>query len=108
MKRLLTATILIGLLATACGKDAKPLVDAAEKYQKDSCACKDADCLKKAAEDYATATKKLQGEKLVPSEAQTKKIADASKKAVECNTKLSTKLATDAAAKAMPAGMPAK
>ena len=107
MRRLITATLMMGLLATACGKDAKPLVDAAEGYEKASCACEDSACLTKAAKDYADATKKFQGEKLVPSEDQTKKITDATTKAVECNTKLATKLATDAAG-AVPAGLPGK
>jgi hypothetical protein len=106
MKRLLTATVLTSLFVLACGKDAKPLVDAAETYEKDSCACKDADCLKKAADAYAAAVDKLKGEKLEPSEEQAKKIVDASEKAVTCNTELATKLATEAAGKAMPAGMP--
>ena len=97
MKKLFTTTLLISLFALGCGKDAKPLVDAAEAYAKDSCACKDAACLTKAAKDYADATKKLTGEKLTPSEDQVKKITDASKKAVECTTKLTTKFATDAA-----------
>ena len=106
MKRLLTATLLTGLLVVACGKDAKPLVDAAEKYQKDSCACKDVDCLKKAADEYTAATKKLVDQKLEPTEEQAQKIVDASEKAVACNTELAAKMATDAAQKAMPAGLP--
>ena len=98
MKRLLTATMIFSLLGlAACGKDAKPLVDAAEKYATDICACKDAACLTKAAKDYGDATKKLAGEKLEPSEEQAKKISEATKKAVKCNTDLATKFATDAA-----------
>ena len=104
MKRLLTATLLLGLLGIGCGKDAKPLVDASEKYQKDTCACKDADCLKKAADDYKAATDKLTGEKLQPTEEQAEAIAKAAEKAVECTTELTTKMATDAVNKAMPAG----
>ena len=103
MKRLLMATLLISLFGLACGKDAKPLVDAAEKYATDTCACKDADCLKKAADDYAAATKKLQGEKLEPSEEQAEKIAKASEKAATCNTELATKFATEAAGAATKA-----
>ena len=83
MKRLFCATLLIGLLGIGCGKDAKPLVDAAEAYATDSCACKDAACLTKAAKEYADATKKLQGEKLVPSEEQAEKITEASVATVE-------------------------
>jgi hypothetical protein len=105
MKRLLTATLFISLLGIGCGKDAKPLVDAAEAYAKDSCACKDAACIMKATTEYADATKKLTGEKLVPSEEQVEKITEASTKAAECNTKLTTKMATDAAG-AMPAAAP--
>lgn len=105
MKRLLTATLLISFVAIGCGKDAKPLVDAAEKYADDSCGCKDAACLTKAAKEYADATKKLQGEKLVPSEEQAEKITEASEKAVKCNTELTTKMATDAAG-AVPAAAP--
>ncbi|MBW2455723.1 MAG: hypothetical protein JRI68_14495 [Deltaproteobacteria bacterium] len=106
MKRLLTATLLISFVAIGCGKDAQPLVDAAETYAKDSCACKDAACLTKAAKEYADATKKLTGEKLVPSEEQAEKMTEAAEKAVECNTKLTTKMATDAAAGAVPAAAP--
>lgn len=103
MKRLLTATLLAGFFAIGCGKDAKPLVDAAEKYATDSCACKDAACLTKAAEDYASSTKKLQGEKLEPSEEQAKKIVAATEKATTCTTELTTKFATEAAGAATKA-----
>jgi hypothetical protein len=103
MKRLLAATILSSLFVFACGKDAKPLVDAAEKYATDTCGCKDADCLKKAADDYQGSVKKLEGEKLEPSEEQVKKIADATEKAVKCNTELATKFATEAAGAATKA-----
>ncbi len=108
MKRQITAAVLMSMLAIACGKDAKPLVDAAEKYAKDSCACKDADCLTKAAEGYGEATKKFQGEKLEPSEDQAKAIIAATEKAVKCNTEVATKAASDAMKKAMPAAAPAK
>ena len=108
MKNILIVSTVSVLFAIGCGKDAKPLVDAAEKYATDSCACKDADCLKKAADDYGASTKKLQGEGLVASEEQAKKIAAASEKAVKCNTDLSTKLATEAASKAAGAAGAAK
>ncbi|MCA9618157.1 MAG: hypothetical protein KC731_04025 [Myxococcales bacterium] len=100
MKRLFIATALVSFFVIACGKDAKPLVDAAEAYEKDTCACKDADCLKKAADTYKAATDKLAGEKLTPSEEQAEKIGAASTKAAECATALTTKMATDAAAAA--------
>ncbi len=102
MKRLIVAAALLSMTAIGCGKSAKPLVDAAEKYATDSCACKDTACLTKAATDYADAVKKMKGEKLEPSEAEAKKITDASAKAVKCNTDLATKFAADAAKKAMP------
>ncbi|MEQ9324625.1 MAG: hypothetical protein RIF41_36005 [Polyangiaceae bacterium] len=103
MKRLLAISMITSLFALACGKDAKPLVDAAEKYATDTCACKDADCLKKAADDYQASVKKLEGEKLTPSEEQAKKIGEATEKAVGCNTELATKFATEAAGAATKA-----
>ena len=102
MKRLLTATT--AFPSSPAGR-MQPLVDAAENT-KDSCACKDVDCLKKAADEYTAATKKLVDQKLEPTEEQAQKIVDASEKAVACNTELATKMATDAAQKAMPAGLP--
>lgn len=102
MKNLLTGMALLGLLATVgCQKDAQPLVDAAEAYAKDSCACKDTACITKASKTYADATKKLAGENLVPSKEQSEKITAASTKAAGC----ATKMATDAAGAAM-SGMP--
>lgn len=103
MKRLIVISMITSVFAFACGKDAKPLVDAAEKYATDTCGCKDADCLKKAADDYQASVKKLEGEKLTPSEEQAEKIAAASEKAVGCNTELATKFATEAAGAATKA-----
>jgi hypothetical protein len=97
MKRLLTATLLIGLLGIACGKDAKKLVVAAETYAEASCACKEAKCLETAANQYAYDSKKLIAEKGPPSDEQAEKISAATKSAVECTTKLTAKFAADAA-----------
>lgn len=74
--------------AVGCGGGAEELVKAAEAYETATCACKDVACTTKAATDYASATQALAGKKLTPSEADAKKITDASTKAAECTTKI--------------------
>ncbi|MEM9695338.1 MAG: hypothetical protein AAGA56_22535 [Myxococcota bacterium] len=108
MKKIVLAAMVLGFGTVGCGKDAKPLVDAAETYAKDMCDCKDTDCTKKASDAYAKATDKLKGEKLTPSEEQTKAIAAATEKATGCATKMASKMAEDAMKKAGDAvkGMP--
>jgi len=70
------------------------LVKAAQKYETDSCACKDVACTTKATQDYSKTTTDLTN--MVGNESDGKKIAAASTKAAECVTKL-----------AMMAGVPA-
>ncbi len=102
MKLEFAAIAFVGLCVLAgCGKDAKPLVDAAEKYEKDTCACKDMACTAKTFADYMEAVKKLTDEKLVPSEDQAKKITDASENVAKCITEMTAKMTKDAAGGAM-------
>ena len=102
MNRGFAVIALVGLCAiSACTKDAKPLVDAAEKYEKDTCACKDVACTAKTAKDYAAAVDKLKDEKLVASEDQTKKITEATENVVKCITDITTKAAAGAVGDAM-------
>gem|GEM_PF-1720014 len=97
---LLLTTMIIGSSAMlGCGGGGEELVKAAQKYETDSCACKDVACTTKAAQDYTKTTQDLAGKKLVASEDDAKKITTATTKATECVTKL--------AMSAVPGGMPA-
>lgn len=71
-----------------CGGGGEELVKAAQKYETDTCACKDVACTTKAAEEYSKTTADLAGKKMVASEDDAKKITDASTKAAACVTKL--------------------
>lgn len=71
-----------------CGGGGEELVKAAQKYETDTCACKDVACTTKAAEAYSKTTQELAGKKMVASEDDAKKITDASTKAAACVTKV--------------------
>lgn len=89
IKHALSFTALIGSFAmVGCGGGGEELVKAAQKYETDSCACKDVACTTKAAQDYSKTTQELAGKKMVASEDDAKKITAASTKAAECVTKL--------------------
>lgn len=89
-KQALVLSSVLATFAIGCGGGAEELVKASETYATAACACKDATCASKAATDYGTATQALAGKKMVPSEADTKKITDATTKASECTIKLAT------------------
>ena len=87
-KHALGFSMLIGSLGLiGCGGGAEELVKAAQKYEADTCACKDAPCVTKAAEAYSKTSQELAGKKMTPSEDDAKKITDATTKATECATK---------------------
>jgi len=89
IKYALCFTTLIGSFAMiGCGGGGEELVKAAQKYETDSCACKDVACTTKAAQDYSKTAADLAGKKMVANEDDGKKIGAASTKAAECVTKL--------------------
>ncbi len=87
-KQALVVSSVLASFAIGCGGGAEELVKASEAYATAACACKDTTCASKAATDYGTATQALAGKKMTPSEADTKKITEATTKATECTTKL--------------------
>jgi hypothetical protein len=84
------------MTATGCGKS-KALL-AAEDYQKDTCACKDAPCVANAAQKFATHSAEMATAKGSEAEA----ITNATSAAAQCATKV-----TMASVPGMPA-MPGK
>lgn len=96
-KHALLLSSVLASLSMGCS-NAEELVKASETYQTAVCACKDTDCVTKATTDYGNATKALADKKLTPSEAEAKKITDATTKATECVTKVTMEAAGAAAA----------
>lgn len=89
IKHALCITSLLGAFAMAgCGGGGEELVKAAQKYETDTCACKDTACTTKAAQDYTKTTQDLAGKKMVANEEDAKKITEASSKAADCLTKM--------------------
>jgi len=86
--------LLVG--ATGCGKS-KALL-AAEEYQKETCACKDAACVASASQKFATHS----GEMATARSSEAEAITNATSAAAQCATKV-----TMASVPAMP-GMPGK
>ena len=86
MKKIASLVALGALLviASACGKN--KMVEAAENYEKEACACKDVPCTTTASQKFAAETTKAASSPASGSDAEA--ITKSTTKATECITKI--------------------